>query len=214
MSQLINVEPGNKTTSKQQAGEQPLTVANKSASSISSSPNASSSQPIYNNPSKASLTTTSFNMPICTSASTSNLTNGIQIQQTSIEETPHKIVYKKIENIIEKMQEDTSGVPIRTVKSFMSKIPSVFTGTDLIQWMNKKLDVEDTCEALHFAHLIASHGYMFPIDDHILTVKNDGTFFRFQVRFPLQNFFYYRYNIFKRITFFTIVDTLLLAFEQ
>jgi hypothetical protein len=92
-----------------------------------------------------------------------------------------KIVYKKIENIIEKMQDDSSGVPIRTVKSFMSKIPSVFTGSDLIQWMHKKLDVEDTCEALHFAHLIASHGYMFPIDDHILTVKNDGTFFRFQV---------------------------------
>ena len=79
------------------------------------------------------------------------------------------------------MQEDSSGVPIRTVKSFMSKIPSVFTGSDLIQWMQKKLDVEDTCEALHFAHLMSSHGYMFPIDDHILTVKNDGTFFRFQV---------------------------------
>ncbi|CAF0770256.1 unnamed protein product [Brachionus calyciflorus] len=99
----------------------------------------------------------------------------------SIDETPNKLLYKKIENIIEKMQDDSGvGVPIRTVKSFMSKIPSVFTGTDLIQWMLKKLDVEDTCEALHFAHLISSHGYLFPIDDHILTVKNDGTFFRFQ----------------------------------
>ena len=26
------------------------------------------------------------------------------------------------------MQDEKSGVPIRTVKSFMSKIPSVFTG--------------------------------------------------------------------------------------
>jgi regulator of G-protein signaling len=107
--------------------------------------------------------------------------NGIQQQSVSIDETPNKLVYKSIELIMKKMQDESSnGVPIRTVKSFMSKIPSVFTGIDLIQWMLRNMDVEDTVEALHFAHLIASHGYMFPIDDHILTVKNDGTFFRFQ----------------------------------
>jgi regulator of G-protein signaling len=99
----------------------------------------------------------------------------------SIDETPNKLLYKKVEQFMERMQDETSGVPIKTVKSFMSKIPSVFTGTDLIQWIIKKIEVEDTCEALHFAHLISSHGYIFPIDDHILTVKNDGTFFRFQV---------------------------------
>jgi len=33
---------------------------------------------------------------------------------------------------------------------------------------------------LHFANLFSSHGYVFPIDDHILTVKNDSTFYRFQ----------------------------------
>lgn len=39
------------------------------------------------------------------------------------------IVYRKIEDIITKMQDDkTGGVPIRTVKSFLSKIPSVVTG--------------------------------------------------------------------------------------
>lgn len=117
----------------------------------------------------------------------STIINGIvqqHLKPIAIDETPNKLLYKKIETIIEKMQEDDkTGVPIRTVKSFMSKIPSVFTGTDLIQWMLKRLDVEDTLEALHLAHLIASHGYMFPIDDHILTVKNDGTFFRFQVGF-------------------------------
>ncbi|XP_018899894.1 regulator of G-protein signaling 7 isoform X2 [Bemisia tabaci] len=35
-------------------------------------------------------------------------------------------------------------------------------------------------EALHLAHLMAIHGYLFPIDDHMLTVKNDNTFYRFQ----------------------------------
>jgi hypothetical protein len=38
-----------------------------------------------------------------------------------------------------------------------------------------------TAEALHLAHLMAAHGYFFPIDDHMLTVKNDNTFYRFQV---------------------------------
>lgn len=37
-----------------------------------------------------------------------------------------------------------------------------------------------SADALHLAHLIASHGYLFQIDDHVLTVKNDGTFYRFQ----------------------------------
>lgn len=85
-----------------------------------------------------------------------------------------------MEKIVEKMQDETTGVPVRTVKSFMSKIPSVFTGADLITWMMKNLDVDDQQEALHLAHLMAAHGYFFPIDDHMLTVKNDNTFCRFQ----------------------------------
>lgn len=95
-------------------------------------------------------------------------------------ETPNKLVYKRMELLIEKMQEESSGVPIRTVKSFMSKIPSVFVGSDLVQWLLKTIGFEDTNDALHYAHLISSHGYIFPIDDHVLTVKNDGTFYRFQ----------------------------------
>ncbi|EEB17270.1 Regulator of G-protein signaling, putative [Pediculus humanus corporis] len=96
------------------------------------------------------------------------------------DDSPNHIVYKKMEQIVEKMQDENSGVPVKTVKSFMSKIPSVFTGADLILWMTKNLDVDDQVEALHVAHLMASHGYFFPIDDHALTVKNDNSFYRFQ----------------------------------
>lgn len=96
------------------------------------------------------------------------------------EENPNQIVCRKMEQIVERMQNEQTGVPVRTVKSFMSKIPSVFTGADLIAWMMKNLDVDDQTEALHLAHLMASHGYFFPIDDHVLTVKADGTFYRFQ----------------------------------
>lgn len=29
--------------------------------------------------------------------------------------------------------------------------------------------------------LIAANGYIFPISDHVLTLKDDGTLYRFQV---------------------------------
>nr|XP_021509415.1 regulator of G-protein signaling 6 isoform X1 [Meriones unguiculatus] len=79
------------------------------------------------------------------------------------------------------MQDDkTGGVPIRTVKSFLSKIPSVVTGTDIVQWLMKNLSIEDPVEAIHLGSLIAAQGYIFPISDHVLTMKDDGTFYRFQ----------------------------------
>ncbi|CAF3394844.1 unnamed protein product [Rotaria sp. Silwood1] len=95
-------------------------------------------------------------------------------------EIPNLCTYKKIEALLEKMQDENTGLPIKSVKSFMSKIPSVFTGGDLIQWILKTLDVDDTTEALHLANLMSSCGYILPIEDHVLTVKNDGTFYRFQ----------------------------------
>uniref|UniRef100_A0A0N5CBB8 Regulator of G-protein signaling 7 n=1 Tax=Strongyloides papillosus TaxID=174720 RepID=A0A0N5CBB8_STREA len=93
---------------------------------------------------------------------------------------PNRVIYTKMETLIKSMLDTVDGVPIRTVKSFLSKIPSVFTGQDLIAWIMKHCDVVDLSDALHLAHLIAAHGYLFQIDDHILTVKNDGTFYRFQ----------------------------------
>ncbi|CAF0778972.1 unnamed protein product [Didymodactylos carnosus] len=95
-------------------------------------------------------------------------------------EQPNLSTFRKIEYLLEKMQDENNGLPIKSVKSFMSKIPSVFTGADLIQWILKNLDVDDTIDALHLGNLISAHGYVLPIDDHVLTVKNDGTFYRFQ----------------------------------
>lgn len=36
-------------------------------------------------------------------------------------------------------------------------------------------------EAIHFGSLVAANGYIFPISDHVLTLKDDGTLYRFQV---------------------------------
>ncbi|KRY54170.1 Regulator of G-protein signaling 7 [Trichinella britovi] len=93
---------------------------------------------------------------------------------------PYHIVYRKMEKIIQNMLSDADGVPVRTVKSFISKIPSVFTGIDLVQWIFHHIPTEDLTEALHVSHMLASHGYLFPIDDHLLMVKCDNTFYRFQ----------------------------------
>uniref|UniRef100_A0A8C1N221 Regulator of G protein signaling 7b n=1 Tax=Cyprinus carpio TaxID=7962 RepID=A0A8C1N221_CYPCA len=85
-----------------------------------------------------------------------------------------------MEDIIARMQDEKNGIPIRTVKSFLSKIPSVFSGSDIVQWMQKNLNIEDQVEALHLGTLMAAHGYFFPISDHVLMLKDDGTFYRFQ----------------------------------
>eukprot|EP00063_Salmo_salar_P035421 XP_014010256.1 PREDICTED: regulator of G-protein signaling 7-like isoform X1 [Salmo salar] len=96
------------------------------------------------------------------------------------DESPNMIVYRKMEDVIARMQDEKNGIPIRTVKSFLSKIPSVFSGSDIVQWMIKNLNIEDQVEALHLGTLMAAHGYFFPISDHVLTLKDDGTFYRFQ----------------------------------
>uniref|UniRef100_A0A8L0DW14 Regulator of G protein signaling 7b n=1 Tax=Oncorhynchus mykiss TaxID=8022 RepID=A0A8L0DW14_ONCMY len=85
-----------------------------------------------------------------------------------------------MEDVIAHMQDETNGIPVRTVKSFLSKIPSVFSGSDIVQWMIKNLNIDDQVEALHLGTLMAAHGYFFPISDHVLTLKDDGTFYRFQ----------------------------------
>uniref|UniRef100_A0A6Q2YCP3 Regulator of G protein signaling 7 n=1 Tax=Esox lucius TaxID=8010 RepID=A0A6Q2YCP3_ESOLU len=86
----------------------------------------------------------------------------------------------QMEDVIARMQDEKNGIPIRTVKSFLSKIPSVFSGSDIVQWMIRNLNIEDQVEALHLGTLMAAHGYFFPISDHVLTLKDDGTFYRFQ----------------------------------
>ncbi|XP_023127515.2 regulator of G-protein signaling 6 [Amphiprion ocellaris] len=96
------------------------------------------------------------------------------------DDSPNMIAYRKIEDIVTRIQDETEGVPIRTVKSFMTKIPSVVTGTDIVQWLIKDLSIEDPAEAMHMGSLIAAQGYFFPISDHVLSLKDDGTFYRFQ----------------------------------
>jgi len=45
---------------------------------------------------------------------------------------PNMWLYRKMEAVIKKMQDPLKGVPIKTVSTFMYKIPSVFSGKSLL----------------------------------------------------------------------------------
>uniref|UniRef100_A0AAQ4RKY4 Regulator of G protein signaling 6 n=1 Tax=Gasterosteus aculeatus aculeatus TaxID=481459 RepID=A0AAQ4RKY4_GASAC len=106
-------------------------------------------------------------------------TEGSRYGSQCAEKTSNNLC-KMLWYIVTLIQDETDGVPIRTVKSFMTKIPSVVTGTDIVQWLMKNLSIDDPAEAMHVGSLIAAQGYFFPISDHVLSLKDDGTFYRFQ----------------------------------
>lgn len=92
---------------------------------------------------------------------------------------PKAILFKKMEDVVFRMQDVNHGVPIKTFKSILTKIPDVFSGEEMVTWLINNLEISDQ-EAIHLGSLIAAHGYFFPIDDHVITLKNDGSFNRFQ----------------------------------
>ena len=53
-----------------------------------------------------------------------------------------------------------------------------------MSWIQSHYKFCQEREAVHFASLLASHGYIFPIDDHVMTVRNDhNTLYRFQTAY-------------------------------
>lgn len=54
--------------------------------------------------------------------------------------TPPPLFLSQMEDLIARMQDEKNGIPIRTVKSFLSKIPSVFSGKE------RRLFMQNTTE--------------------------------------------------------------------
>ena len=84
-------------------------------------------------------------------------------QQNGIDEKPihpNHMIYAKVtprfnlltfvqvqmEMLVREMMDAERGLPIKTVKSFMSRVPSVFTGVDLIAWFMNNAQVQDLSE--------------------------------------------------------------------
>ncbi|VDP92678.1 unnamed protein product [Echinostoma caproni] len=72
-----------------------------------------------------------------------------------------------------------NGTPKDSNQNQRTKVRS-----DVVQWLIQHVGASDVAEAVNLASRIASMGYLFCIDDHVLTVKNDShTYYRFQTPF-------------------------------
>ena len=67
---------------------------------------------------------------------------------------PNHGTWERIEELVRMMKDPHSGVPLRAVKSFLSRIPDVFTGEDLVQWLRKSYGVDSADEAVHLGTLV------------------------------------------------------------
>ena len=47
------------------------------------------------------------------------------------------------------MRDPNTGVPLKAVKSFLSRIPDVFTGEDLVTWLRRTYEIDSVDEAIH-----------------------------------------------------------------
>ncbi|XP_076366726.1 regulator of G-protein signaling 6-like isoform X4 [Tachypleus tridentatus] len=103
-----------------------------------------------------------------------------EMDQTDKQGVPREIIFSKIERLVREMQHPMTGVPVRSQKLFLTYIPSVFMGFDLVDWLMSRLNIKHLAEAIHLANLICQHGYFYPVNDTKLTLKDDGTLYRFQ----------------------------------
>lgn len=49
-----------------------------------------------------------------------------------------------MEQLIKEMQDEETGVPVRSQKVFLSSIPAAFAGYDIIEWLMERLNIEDS----------------------------------------------------------------------
>uniref|UniRef100_A0A1I8HYT6 Regulator of G-protein signaling 7 n=1 Tax=Macrostomum lignano TaxID=282301 RepID=A0A1I8HYT6_9PLAT len=96
------------------------------------------------------------------------------------QQQPNAYIWSKLESLLERLQNEDSGVTVRTVKSFMSCQPSCFTGAELCAWLLSNTDADDAQEACHVASMLAAHGYIIPVEGTALAVRNDSSYYRFQ----------------------------------
>ncbi|VUZ53907.1 unnamed protein product, partial [Hymenolepis diminuta] len=100
-----------------------------------------------------------------------------------LRDSPNEYLWRRLEALVDCMVSESQGIPIRNVKNFMSVIPSVFSGSDIVLWFMVHAGADDVAEAVHLASRIAAYGYLFPIAamDHAMAVRNDShTYYRFQ----------------------------------
>ncbi|GMT00589.1 hypothetical protein PENTCL1PPCAC_22763, partial [Pristionchus entomophagus] len=69
---------------------------------------------------------------------------------------------------------------LRTHKFFRVAVPGAVTGANLVTVVGESGQTEDEVEAAHLATLLLQFGYLFPVIEDALTVREDGTLYRLQ----------------------------------
>ncbi|XP_058821535.1 uncharacterized protein LOC131683498 isoform X2 [Topomyia yanbarensis] len=120
---------------------------------------------------------------VATTGTTTNNQSGSGVSgsvQTGIEKLSRPMAFDKMESLVREMQDQETGVPVRSQKLFLTSIPSAFMGYDLIEWLMERLGIEES-EALNISNQLCMHGYFFPVSDSkTLVVKDDSSLYRFQ----------------------------------
>lgn len=115
------------------------------------------------------------------SASKTGAASVLGMEQRTRTVLPTPEVYARIQSVVQKMQNSDCGVAVRPfTRRFMTVVPNAFTGADLIQWIVKNLDINNKVEALHFANLLVTHGFIFCVDGVEVPVRDDNSLYRFQ----------------------------------
>ncbi|VDN04757.1 unnamed protein product, partial [Thelazia callipaeda] len=73
------------------------------------------------------------------------------------------------------------SVPLKTHKYFRVAVPQAVTGQALVAFLLELMAFDDLTDALHLATLLLQHGYIFPVIEHSLLVKDDSTLYRLQL---------------------------------
>ncbi|VDK54533.1 unnamed protein product [Gongylonema pulchrum] len=73
------------------------------------------------------------------------------------------------------------SAPFKTHKYFRVAVPQALTGQTLVAFLQELMAFDDLADALHLATLLLQHGYIFPVIEHSLLVKDDNTLYRLQL---------------------------------
>ncbi|MCP9257874.1 Rgs6 [Dirofilaria immitis] len=73
------------------------------------------------------------------------------------------------------------SAPLKTLKYFRVAVPQALTGQTLVAFLQELMTFDDLADALHLATLLLQHGYIFPVIEHSLLIKDDNTLYRLQL---------------------------------
>ena len=82
--------------------------------------------------------------------------------------------------IVYEMQNEELGLNVRDRKQFLDRVPSCFTGQDVLDWLFHNFKLFDRLEAQHIAQRLLDAGYIFPLEYNPKIRDSPNELYRFQ----------------------------------